>query len=978
MHSAVPAEAAIAFRSPAASTSLNVSTTLITISKPTNTVQNDVMIAAIAVRLQTVTITAPAGWTLVRRQNNPVSTDSSLAIYRRVAGAAEGASYTWCLTTAAPPACTGGTGTVSSGSAGGILSFSGVDISSVVVAEAAASTAAAATSFIAPSVNTGTVTNTMVLTHFSLPSSEPWVRPAGTTLGYDAASLDNTPPQIPGVDILAAYILRPASGATPTYTATNGASSGADAGNMDTLALRPLVCAAVANPTYLSAQAQSTQATIYWSSPTNADVVVLEKPTTAFAAEVPVDGTIYTVGTAIGAATVRYVGSASQFTRTGLTNNTTYYYKVFPYTTSQTCHGPGTASVTARPASTANAAWSYMLAGGSALKPPTAGDDGIFFSSNSGQIISLDSATGLHNWAPVATTSAVQGWLVPGTLSAGGSRVFTGDQGGKAYSVDSAAGGTPLWQPATGATAIQAGPAVQFRTWADAAFTTAFPGNSTISFVATAEANAGAVASLTYPLTIPAGTDRALIVSVQLGSNCATAVPTVSGVTYAGVALTRIRTIAGTPCGLATTRSEQWRRIAPATGTNNIVVTLSAATGFTIHSGAMAFTGVAQTTPVRASAAARGTGTSSTVTVTSAVDDMVVNTVGHGCGITAAGQTQRFLNNVSCGNTLDNSAGSTAAGAAPSVAMTWTFGVSDEWQTISSSLRPSAFAYDLVFVATKNGAATTNNKVYALRSDTGAVVWTFNDGSAGNNWSVGEINGMPYVDYGRNRLYIGSLSTGGTGASFWIVDTLTGRLVGNPATCPTANTACVNLGNIDTAPNVSFDNDTMWVGNKTGSVYAINLAQAPGPSMMKWTAPLNLGGTNQIKGLIWEDWDTAERLYMVVANTTASSNTVRCFLDPGIGGTPNAATACSGWAAATVTVNGAQAALPLDQLYVTSWDGTTGRIQQLDYPTGTLGTAFVIGDGLRQPGDLSTDLGSELFVGTTEGKIFKISLPIPP
>jgi hypothetical protein len=354
------------------------------------------------------------------------------------------------------------------------------------------------------------------------------------------------------------------------------------------------------------------------------------------------------------------------------------------------------------------------------------------------------------------------------------------------------------------------------------------------------------------------------------------------------------------------------------------------------------------------------------------VGDLVVNTVGQGTSITAASSgTQRFVNNVDGSNTLNNSGGSTAPGAA-SVTMTWNFGGSDEWQTISSSLQPSASAYDLVFVATKNGAATTNNKVYALRSDTGATLWTFNDGSGGNNWSVGEINGMPYVDYNRNRLYVASLSTSGTGASLWIVDITTGRLVGAPGACPTANSACVNLGDIDTAPNVSVDRNTLWVGNKTASVYAINLAVAPGAGMMKWTAPLNLGANTQVKGLVWEDDFWPGRLYMVVANTTTANNAVRCFPDPGIGGTPNAATVCTvggTWSTPTKTINGAQAGIPLDKFYVTAWDGTTGTIRQLDFATGTLGTPFTVGDGTKQPGDVSTELGTEMYVGTTEGKI---------
>jgi len=83
--------------------------------------------------------------------------------------------------------------------------------------------------------------------------------------------------------------------------------------------------------------------------------------------------------------------------------------------------------------------------------------------------------------------------------------VFAGDQGGKAYAVDSAVGGTPVWQPATGATAIQAGPSVQFRAYSNAAFGTAFPNPGTPTYVTQANASGGAVASLTYALAIPAG-----------------------------------------------------------------------------------------------------------------------------------------------------------------------------------------------------------------------------------------------------------------------------------------------------------------------------------------------------------------------------------------------------------------------------------------------------------------------------------------
>lgn len=209
------------------------------------------------------------------------------------------------------------------------------------------------------------------------------------------------------------------------------------------------------------------------------------------------------------------------------------------------------------------------------------------------------------------------------------------------------------------------------------------------TFVAETHTAAANVATIRYTLTVPSGLERFLVVSVQLGSDCDTLVPNVTSVTYGGLPLTRITTITGTPCGMTTTRSDQWQLVAPPTGAHDIDVVL-AGQASTIHSGALAFVGIDQTTPVRATAIARGAGTASSVTVNSAPGDLVVNTVGQGGAITAPGmgQTQRFRNNVSGVNTLNNSGASTAAVATMAQTMTWTFQNTDEWQTISSSLQP--------------------------------------------------------------------------------------------------------------------------------------------------------------------------------------------------------------------------------------------------------------------------------------------------
>ena len=71
--------------------------------------------------------------------------------------------------------------------------------------------------------------------------------------------------------------------------------------------------------------------------------------------------------------------------------------------------------------------------------------------------------------------------------------------------------------------------------------------------------------------------------------------------------------------------------------------------------------------------------------------------------------------------------------------------------------------YDIVFVATMNNTASggfTNNKVFALRSDTGATLWTFSpatlaSGPCPAGCPMDQVLGQPWVDYVRDRLLRG-------------------------------------------------------------------------------------------------------------------------------------------------------------------------------------------------------------------------------
>ncbi len=211
----------ITFRT-AASASAGSGTLSLAVNVPSGTVASDVMVASIAVRPNTATITAPGGWTLQKRTDNASATASSLAVYYRVAGGSEPSSYTWTFST-------------STGSAGGIQTFSNVDTNNPIDIDSGQNTASGLT-HASPTVTT-TMTNTMLVTSHEFSSAATWTPPGGMTEAIDTASV--TVPNVAGISLEANYATQASAAATGAKTAT--ASNDADVGNAHTLALRPLI-----------------------------------------------------------------------------------------------------------------------------------------------------------------------------------------------------------------------------------------------------------------------------------------------------------------------------------------------------------------------------------------------------------------------------------------------------------------------------------------------------------------------------------------------------------------------------------------------------------------------------------------------------------------------------------------------------------------------------------------------------------------
>lgn len=146
------------------------------------------------------------------------------------------------------------------------------------------------------------------------------------------------------------------------------------------------------------------------------------------------------------------------------------------------------------------------------------------------------------------------------------------------------------------------------------------------------------VSSRTYSFTGGSGSDRLLLVWV--GTYCCGASDTLTSVTYNGVAMTRAEFTTDT----IDNRSYLYYLAAPATGANNVVITLSAA--HEIYSMAWSYTGVDQTTPIDSHASlGQSTNntsiTQSTTVVASdawvvAAADSNANTINYSTGLNAS------------------------------------------------------------------------------------------------------------------------------------------------------------------------------------------------------------------------------------------------------------------------------------------------------------------------------------------------------
>ena len=137
---------------------------------------------------------------------------------------------------------------------------------------------------------------------------------------------------------------------------------------------------------------------------------------------------------------------------------------------------------------------------------------------------------------------------------------------------------------------------------------------------------------LTIPITIShttSGTDRLMLVGVSfVNQSNEEVLPNPNGVTYNGDPLTFVGAINNQSSGGDDARVEIWSLVAPDTGTHNVVVTFDQNLNIGAVAGVMTFNGVDQTTPLGAFASNEDQSISSSVTVSSAADELIFAVMG--------------------------------------------------------------------------------------------------------------------------------------------------------------------------------------------------------------------------------------------------------------------------------------------------------------------------------------------------------------
>src|SRR2546427_236510 len=378
-------------------------------------------------------------------------------------------------------------------------------------------------------------------------------------------------------------------------------------------------------------------------------------------------------------------------------------------------------------------------------------------------------------------------------------------------------------------------------------------------FDAASSSNNSSAASLTWSHTVAAGSNRLLIVGISTtDSTCCTT--THDSVTYNTVqTMTKISEVTG-----GSDKVSIWKLVDPATGANNVVVTLSAPTN--VKGGAPSWSNVDQTTPVGTAATNTWSSNFPSVTVASAAEEVVHDTIGanvdqdEGAVTVGAGQTERW--NI---RTSHTGGGSTEVGAA-SVTMSWTMVKNTSWAIVGVPIKPAHVFTKLQLLVPGETAApgTGSGKTGTPNAQTGGTAFTVTVNAVDANWnvitSVTDTVGITSTD--TNATLPGNAALASGTQTFNVT-----LKTGGTNLTPTASDITNGLKSPNTSPGITVSVLAPTAGEVSSS-------QTGGTSTTTWAHTTS--GTNRVLvvGVSWANITTrtvSSVTYNNVAMTSAGS-----------------------------------------------------------------------------------------------------------
>lgn len=252
-------------------------------------------------------------------------------------------------------------------------------------------------------------------------------------------------------------------------------------------------------------------------------------------------------------------------------------------------------------------------------------------------------------------------------------------------------------------------------------------GGISIDHTSYAKSSSSGSTTLTWSHTTGSGSEGFLLVEVCTGSG-----RTVSGITYAGVALTRIAYVE-TSTAQNSPSTEMWYLENPPAGTASIAVSLSSKD--TCTGSATSFFGVNQTLPFSYIVSGTGGTNKPTVSLASAPGELVVDSVAGQAatsGTNASGQT--LLTGQFTGSGVGNVWGSASfRPGATATTMSWVLGGSSGglWSAGALSLKPSSTPVPVISGLSVDATDSAN-----MTGSSNTLSWTHVTGSGANRLLV--------------------------------------------------------------------------------------------------------------------------------------------------------------------------------------------------------------------------------------------------